>query len=99
VDCLDRALPAGEAGQGLRGSPVGVEAGGGVHDLLGDQRPVGVERVAAGADDPGGVREADAVGGGPQGSADGAAVAAAGVGVVRGGGVAFCLDLVEVSVL
>jgi hypothetical protein len=67
-----------------------------VHDLLGDQDPVGVEGVAADADDLGGVREVDAAGrGGPQGAADGAAVAAVGAAVAGGGGVAFCLDLVE----
>jgi hypothetical protein len=41
------------------------------------------------------VREVDALarGGGRQGAADGAAVAAVGAGVVRSLGVAFCLDL------
>jgi hypothetical protein len=96
VDGLDGPLPPGEAGQGLGGSPAGVQAGGGVDDLLGDGGSVDVEGVAADADDLGGVREPDAVGGdGPQRAADGAAMRAVGARVVRGGGVALCLDLVE----
>ena len=92
VDGLDGPLPPGEAGRSLGGAPAGVQAGVGVDDLFGDGGSVDVEDVTADADDLGGVREADAVGGdGPQ-RADDTAVAAAGVRVVRGGGVALCLD-------
>ncbi|TVY99046.1 hypothetical protein EAS64_42150 [Trebonia kvetii] len=65
-------------------------------DLLGDRGPVDVEGVASDAYDLGCVREVDALArGGPQGAADGAAVRAVSAAVVRGGGIAFCLDLVE----
>ena len=84
VHRFDPPLAAGDAGQVRGPGAVCVQAGDGVHDLLGDQRAGEVVAVAADPRDLGGVREVDLVGvGGPDGALDDPAVAVVQLDVVR----------------
>ena len=95
MDGLDSPLAAGDGGEVRCAGLVRVQAGDGVDDFLAEQVAGDVVAVAADPRDAGDLREVQVAGvGDPQGPLDDAAVAVAGLDVVRGF-VARGLDQVE----